>query len=148
VQRKGSVFLIIGVAIAELGMLLIGLGGCDALKFKTRMLFYVCGTITCLSGLLLIWIDAIRMAVAWNEPALISGWSNLGKFRLNGYLFEAYEQGGDNGVRTFRLISSPSVSPAREAAFVRYLVQEGLIENMWPEMSSRIEEEANWAFLQ
>ena len=99
-----------------------------------------------MSGLLLIWKDAITVAVVRNEPAPIFTRSYLGKFRLNGYLFEAYEQGVDNGVREFRLISSPSVSPAREAAFIRYLVREGLIEDMWPEMSRLIEEEANWAF--
>jgi hypothetical protein len=147
VQRKDSVFLIIGVVMAELGMLLIGLGGCDVLNFKTRMLMYVCGGVTCLSGLLVTGMDAIRMPVARNESALISRRSYLGKFRLNGYLFEAYEEGAENGVKEFRSISSPSVNPAREAAFIRYMVQEGLIEDMWPEMSRRIEEEANWAFL-
>jgi hypothetical protein len=145
-NRKDSVFLIMGVVMSELGMLLIGLGGWDGLNFETRMLIYVCGSITCLAALLLIWIDAINMAIGGNQPALISRGSYLGKFRLNGYLFEAYEQGADNGVRQFRLISSPSVNPAREAAFIRYLVHEGLIESMWPEMSRQIEEEANWAF--
>jgi hypothetical protein len=87
-----------------------------------------------------------QISGARNEPALISRGRYLGKFRLNGYLFEAYEQEADNGVREFRLISSPSVNPAREAAFIRYMVYEGLIERMWPEMSRQIEEQANWAF--
>jgi hypothetical protein len=138
VQRKDSVFLIVGVVMAELGILLIALGRCDFPDFKTRMLVYVCGSITCLIGLL---------AVAWNQLALKSSGSYLGKFRLNGYLFEAYEREANDGVSEFRLISSPSINPAREAAFIRYMVQEGLIESMWPEMSIRIEEEASWAFL-
>ena len=145
-NKKDAVFLIMGVVMAELGMFLIGLGGWDAFNLKTRMLIYVCGSVTCLGGLPLICIDAIRLAVARNEPALISRGRYLGKFRLNGYLFEAYEQEADNGVREFRLISSPSVNPAREAAFIRYMVYEGLIERMWPEMSRQIEEQANWAF--
>jgi hypothetical protein len=29
---------------------------------------------------------------------------------------------------------------------VRYMVNEGHIENMWPEMSKQIEEDADWAF--
>jgi hypothetical protein len=137
VQRKDSVFLIVGVVMAELGILLIALGGCDASNFETRMPLYICGSITCSIGLL---------AVAWTEPAPISSGGYLGKFQLNGYLLEAYEQEADKGVIEFRLISSPSVNPAHEAAFIRYMVQEGLIEAMWPEMSSRIEEEASWAF--
>ena len=136
-----------GIVIAESSTLLIGLGGWDALHFETRMLMYVCGSITFLGGLLLIWKDATRMAVARYVPALISRGSYLGKFRLNGYLFEAYEQEAANGVRAFRLISSPSVNRAREAAFVRYMVHEGLIEGMWPQLSRQIEEEADWAFL-
>jgi hypothetical protein len=30
----------------------------------------------------------------------------LGKFQLNGYLFEAYERIGNNGGKEFRLVSS------------------------------------------
>jgi len=45
------------------------------------------------------------------------------------------------------LLSSPPVNPAQEAAFIRYLVNEGLVEAMWPNISGQIEEEANWAFL-
>ena len=71
----------------------------------------------------------------------------LGKFQLNGYLFEAYEREGNKGGKEFRLVSTPSVSPAQEAAFIRYIIQEDLINNLWPQMSKQIEEEANWAFL-
>jgi hypothetical protein len=145
-NRKDSVLLILGILITESSGLLIGLGGWDALDFETRMLMYVCASITFPGGLLLIWIDRTRMAVARTEPAVISTGSYLGKFRLNGYLFEAYEPESANGVRAFRLISSPSVNRAREAAFIRYMVHEGLIEGMWPQESRQIEEEANWAF--
>ena len=34
----------------------------------------------------------------------------------------------------------------QEAACIRYLVNEGLIEELWPKMSQRIKEEADWAF--
>jgi hypothetical protein len=150
-SSKDSAFLIMGILMGELGGVLLGLGGWDHFNFETRMLLYVCGSITFLGGLLLIWlvtrIDATRTAVARNEPALILRGSYLGKFRLNGYLFEAYEQGAANGVKVFRLISSPSVNREREAAFIRYMVHEGLIEGMWPQASGQIKEEANWAFL-
>jgi hypothetical protein len=145
-RRDSARYLFMGLVTAELGMLLIGLGGWNALYFETRMLNYAAGSILFLSGLVLIWIDARRMKVAWNGPALTSEGTYLGKFELNGHLFEAYERRANNGASEFRLLSSPSVNPAQEAAFVRYLVNEGLIEAMWPNMSRQIEEEANWAF--
>jgi hypothetical protein len=40
------------------------------------------------------------------------------------------------------------LTPEREAAFIRYIVNEGLIENIWRETSKKIEEEAKWAFFQ
>jgi hypothetical protein len=70
-----------------------------------------------------------------------------GRFRLNGYSFEAYEREGENGSKQFRLVSSAKVNPEREAACIRYMVNEGLIEDLWPEMSKKIKEEADWAFL-
>lgn len=39
-----------------------------------------------------------------------------------------------------------SVNPDQEAAIIRYLVHEGLIDDMWPQSSKKIQEEANWAF--
>jgi hypothetical protein len=38
------------------------------------------------------------------------------------------------------------MEPEREAACIRYLVNEGLIEELWPQMSQKIKEEADWAF--
>jgi hypothetical protein len=147
VNRKNSAtYLFMGVVIADLGILLIAVGGWDALNFATGILNYVGGSILFLSALILIWIDA-RLTVARDEPVLESKGSYLGKFRLNGYLFEAYERGTDNGAREFRLLSTPSISAAQEAAFIRYMVHEALIEVMWPKMSRQIEEETHWAFL-
>lgn len=37
-------------------------------------------------------------------------------------------------------------TPEREAAFIRYLVLEGFVVSLWPQMCGRIDEEANWAF--
>jgi hypothetical protein len=136
-----------GVFMANLGMLVIALGGWDALRTQTRILIYIGGSLLFLSGLFLIWIDANRLAAARHVPALGVGGMYLGKFRLNGYLFEAYERKGNNGGKEFRLVSSPGISPAQEAAFIRYMIHEGLIENLWPQMSKQIEDDANWAFL-
>ena len=133
--------------MADFGMLLIGLGGWDALKTQMRILIYVGGSLLFLGGLFLIWMDAMRLAALRHEPALELTGMYLGKFQLNGYRFEAYEREGNNGGKEFRLVSTPPVSPAREAAFIRYIIQEGLVDDLWPQMSKQIQEEANWAFL-
>jgi hypothetical protein len=147
-KKRDSVWhLYAGVFIADLGMLVIAFGGWDALKAQTRILVYVGGSLLFLGGLLLMWIDANRFAAVRHAPALGASGMYLGEFQLNGYLFEAYERKGNNGAKEFRLASSPGVSPAQEAAFIRYLVREGLIENLWPQMSKQIEDDANWAFL-
>jgi hypothetical protein len=147
-NKRDSVWhLLAGVLMAELGMLLIALGGWDALKTETRILVYIGGSLLFLSGLFVIQIDAIRLPVVRHEPALKSIGTYLGNFQLNGYLFEAYERQANNGGREFRLLPSAPVNPVQEAAFIRYMIHEGLIEDLWPQMSKRIEEEANWAFL-
>ena len=70
----------------------------------------------------------------------------LREFYLNGCLFRPHEQETLSGRKQFRLSSTPQMSPDREAAIIRYLINEGLSEKMWPQISRRIEEEANWAF--
>jgi hypothetical protein len=70
----------------------------------------------------------------------------LKQFYLNGYFFQPVEQETSNGRKQFRLSSTPPLGPDREAAVIRYLINEGLSERMWPQISRRIEEEANWAF--
>jgi hypothetical protein len=70
----------------------------------------------------------------------------LKEFYLNGHFFHPVEQERSGGRKQFRLLSATSLSPEREAAFIRYLINEGLSEKMWPQISRRIEEEANWAF--
>jgi hypothetical protein len=140
-------YLFMGIVTADLGMLLIGLGGWTTLNLETRILSYVGGGVLFLSGLVFIWIDAIRMTVERRGRVLTSEGNYLGEFELNGHLFEAYERGINNGASEFRLLSTPPVNPVQEAAFIRYLVNEGLIATMWPNMSRQIEEEASWAFL-
>jgi hypothetical protein len=75
-----------------------------------------------------------------------SGELYLREFYLNGHPFQPYEQETPSGRRQFRLSSRPQMTPDREAAVIRYLITEGLSEKMWPQISRRIEEEANWAF--
>lgn len=147
-KKRDSVWhLFVGVLIADLWMLLIGLGGWDALEIQTRILIYVGGSILFIGGLFLLLVDAIRTAAVAHEPPLKFKGTYLSRFQLNGHLFEAYEREANKGGREFRLVASPPVNPVQEAAFIRYMIHEGLIEAMWPQMSKQIEKEANWAFL-
>ena len=72
----------------------------------------------------------------------------LGKFELNGRSITAYERENDLGGRQLRLNSYPAITPEQEAALIRYIVNEGLVENIWRGMSKEIEEGASWAFFQ
>jgi hypothetical protein len=46
------------------------------------------------------------------------------------------------------LSAFPSITCEQEAALIRYLVNEGLVENLVQGLSKRIEGETNWAFSQ
>ncbi len=81
-----------------------------------------------------------------SELAGSSGKLCLKAFYLNGYFFQPVEQETSNGQKQFRLSATPPLSPDHEAAVIRYLINQGLSDEMWPPISSRIEEEANWAF--
>jgi len=81
-----------------------------------------------------------------SELAGSSGELCLKTFYLNGYFFRPVEQETSNGLKQFRLSSTLPLNPDHEAAVIRYLINEGLSERMWPEISTRIEEEATWAF--
>jgi len=132
-----------GTFLAVLGVVLIGVGGSEMLEHWARTTMYVAGFIACLSGTFLIWTDlAVAVVFSLARPK----GNFLGEFRLNGYFFEAYEREEENGTKRFRLLASPMMDSAREAACIRYLVNEGLIEELWPKMSQKIKEEADWAF--
>ena len=73
--------------------------------------------------------------------------TELGSVQLNGHYLVAYERETPAGRRQFRLASSRTLSPEREAALIRYLAHEGFLVSLWPEMKERLQEEAQWAFL-
>ena len=108
-----------------------------------RPAMYVAGFLAFLGGAFLIWRDLFASEA--HSLARPKG-KFLGEFRLNGHFFEAYERDEENGSRQFRLLSSPKMDPEQEAACIRYLVNEALIEELWPRMSGKIKEEASWAF--
>jgi hypothetical protein len=139
--------LCFGSIIAVIGIALIGFAGWKAFDFWTSTTLYVAGFLACLGGFVPLWKDLPDASVVAHESMVGSENNFLGRFRLNGCSFEAYEREGANGSKQFRLVSSPKISPEREGARIRYMVNEGLIENLWPEMSNKIKEEADWAFL-
>jgi hypothetical protein len=143
-RRKDSPWqFVLGVIMADLSVLLIAVGGWDALNSECRMLIYVSGLILLLVGLGLV----LSLAELLPQPILTSRGMYLGRFSLNGFMLEAYERETTEGRKEFRLVSTPSVRVAQEAAFVRYIVNEGLVENLWPHLSEKIQKEADWAFV-
>jgi hypothetical protein len=83
----------------------------------------------------------VRVGIEVEEDGLC-----LGSLQLNNYLLTAYERQSADGKRQLRLSSSIPITPKQAAALVRYLVLEGFVATLWPEMWGRIEEEARWAF--
>jgi hypothetical protein len=73
--------------------------------------------------------------------------TELGYVQLNGYYLVAYERETPDGRKQFRLASSRTLTPEREAALIRYLALEGFLGSLWPEMKERLQEETEWAFL-
>ena len=107
---------VLGVLAADLGVALLGLGAWEALNNESRILVYLGGSICLSSGLSLLWLDTISLSAAGNQPVLSTNGVYLGKFKLNNYLFEAYERAVKDGRREFRLVSHPPVSFEKEAA--------------------------------
>jgi hypothetical protein len=132
-----------GTFLAVVGIVLIGVAESEMLDDWIRIAMYVAGFVGYLTGSLLMWKDlAAAAALSLARPK----GNFLGEFRLNGYFLEADERVVENGGKQFRLVSSPQMEPEREAACIRYLVNEGLIEELWPRTSQKIKEEADWAF--
>ncbi len=136
----------IGWLFAGSGILMMCVAGSENPDLEINIDIYVASSVTCLCGFILVWKDVVQTAVIRRESWAGSGGKYLGKFRLNDYTLEAYEREGENGCKQFRLVSLARFSPEREAAYIRYMVGEGLIEAWWPEMSNEIKEEADWAF--
>ena len=138
-----------GIALAEVGVLLVGYGSCDALNIRTSVVFY--GFLVCMVGMYLVWKKPLTAMIVQDEAApdeakVKCNETFLTRINVNGYYFEAYEEETGHCVRRFRLRSFPPISAEREAGFIRYLIREGFIEKRWPRLSRKIEGEADWAF--
>ncbi|HYY29084.1 MAG TPA: hypothetical protein VE860_14115 [Chthoniobacterales bacterium] len=138
-----------GILLVCLGMALIGFGRWYNLDIPQGWPIYLAGSIFCLGGLFYLGREDSSAESDCEEPPQ-QGSNNvyLGTLHLNGYLLKAYECETDRDGTRFRLVSTPAVTPQKEAALIRYIVNEGLIENISRGMSKKIEEEAGWAFFQ
>lgn len=137
-----------GILLACVGMALIGFGEWNSLDLSQGWLVYLLGLTFFFAGLFLVWIDPLATPALQDESVSESDGIYLGRFELNGRSIRAYERESDLGGRQLRLKSYPAITPEQEAAFIRYIVNEGLAENIWRGMSRKIEEEASWAFFQ
>jgi hypothetical protein len=126
----------VAILLAILGEALMGFG-----------IWHILPDFLLLLGVLfLIWKDRQPAANFQEKPALERQGIYLGRFDLNGYSFEAYEYESEKNGTQLRLLSFPGLTYQQEAAFIRYIVNEGLIEHIWPGIGKRIAAEANRAF--
>jgi hypothetical protein len=136
----GYIFIIVGIG-------LIDFSETQTLKSWGQVGICAASVLAPISGLFLIWNARRESAFSARGVLATSEGNFLGRFRLNCYTFEAYEQNGLYGNKELHLVASPRISSEQEAACIRYLVNEGLIEEFWPQMSRKIIDETNWAFL-
>jgi len=74
--------LLSGLSLADIGLLVVGFAGWDALTAGTQTLLYSVGGMLCLVGLVLIWIGTSNLAHAAQGPAKWSKSNCLGYARL------------------------------------------------------------------
>jgi hypothetical protein len=142
-----------GIAAACLGMLLLIVIVSLVVWCEYKTNHVIAWMVLCVGGVVF-WFIGLAAAGSGapdrsiRKSALTRSSSELCfmQFYLNGYFLQPYEQQTLTGAKQFRLSATPQMSPEREAAFIRYLINEGLTEEMWPRISQKIEEEANWAF--
>jgi hypothetical protein len=137
----------LGLVLTIVGIELIATAALQPVEQAVDCAIYIAGFATFGGGLALVWKDFYNSADFRSEaPSKLSG-RYLGAFRLNGYHIRAYErERTEDNCKEFRLLSTPKMDAELEAACIRYLVNEALIEEFWPRMSKKIAEEARWAF--
>jgi hypothetical protein len=134
---RGARSACVGILLAILGVSLVGFGIWRILP--TFLLF--------LGVCFLVCKDQQPTSNFQERPALERQGIYLDSFDLNGRSLEAYECESDKNITQLRLTSIPTLTRAQGAAFIRYIVNEGLAENIWPGMGKKVAAEANWAFL-
>jgi hypothetical protein len=146
-RKKGKCWrLYVGLTASVTGLVTTSLAEFLKMQLWPSMAFCFGGLVLCIMGGSLLWREAAIESASHAESAHEFPGGYLGEIYLNGYYLAAYECETSGGRKQFRLICSPPIKPAQEAAFIRYMVHEGFIGDLWPQMSGRIEEEAGWAF--
>jgi hypothetical protein len=137
----------LGLILTIVGIALIAIAALQRAGQALGCVIYIAGFATSGGGITLVWKDLLNSAGFPGEAPSKSPGRYLGAFRLNGYHIQAYErQRTEDNRKEFRLLSTPKMDAELEAACIRYLVNEALIEELWPRMSKKIAEEAKWAF--
>ena len=134
--------IVVGAAACGSGLLLFGaaqvIRNMDA---STYITFCFAGIVTCAVGATLFFLPS-----SYSELEMKIEGGHLGSLWLNGRYLVAYEKKVRGGRKQFRLTGSVPLRPEREAALIRYLVVEGFVDRLWPQLSESIEEETSWAF--
>ena len=131
-----------GVTSVSGSLLVSSFGWGDLITLPTCIVLCSFGLVLCVVGFRLL----CRITIDDKTPIEVDG-VKLGCFQLNGCCLLAYEGETRDGRKRFRLAASTQLTSQREAAIIRYLVLEGFVASLWPQMCPRIEEEAAWAFL-
>ena len=142
-KHKGTDWqIVVGAAACGSGLLLFAaaqlIRNMDA---PTYITFCFAGIVTCAVGATLFFLP---LSDSGSEMKIEGG--HLGSLWLNGRYLVAYEKQVRGGRKQFRLTGSVPLRPEREAALIRYLVVEGFVDRLWPQLSDSIEEETSWAF--
>jgi hypothetical protein len=149
-QRKRRAYEIQEICVwIVLECAIVGTVACieyTAYHLGTWIVLFAIGSLLCLVGLTVSSPQELDRQAFKRSLKLESFSPSLKAFRLNGHFFKPYEQEIPGAGKQFRLSSTKPLSEDVEAALIRYLINEGLSETLWPEMSKRIELESAWAF--
>jgi hypothetical protein len=142
-KQKGIEWqIVVGAAACGSGLLLfLAAQVIRSMDAPTYITFCFAGIVTCAVGATLFFLPS-----GDSDREMEVDGVHLGSLWLNGRLLVAYETQAPGGRKQFRLTSPVPLRPAREAALIRYLVVEGFVSRLWPQLSESIEEEASWAF--
>ena len=142
-KKWGLLQMIGGFFAITSGLVLIGILNWESsASLAVNLALGLAGLALCICGFRLLLIATEDDGL----PVQVDG-TELGSVLLNGYYLVAYEREAPDGRKQFRLASSRTLTPEREAALIRYLALEGFLGSLWPEMRERLQEETEWAFL-
>jgi hypothetical protein len=148
-DRSVTWHFLAGLLITEAGFWLLAFGELYLPGTRMHHLSYG-GVILVGSGMILLsWQKLPRSKTLHHDtaPEPTVREKSLGQIKFNGHLLEAYELEVNGRGKQFRLRAFPSLDSEHEARYIRYLIHEGFIDQRWPQVSSKIKEEAGWAFL-